>query len=454
MSKIRNVAVIDIGKTNAKVALVDMDSLTEISVRKIPNHALQDGPYPHFNVEALWQFILKGLTELQSAHGIDGISVTTHGACAVLVDGAGELALPVLDYEFDGYGDVARQYKSQRPSFAETGSPELPIGLNIGTQLFWQEKTFPQAFARTKHIIMYAQYWAYRLTGIAVNEVTSLGCHTDLWSPQANDYSSIVDRLGWRKFMPRLWPATKPLGAIKQELADVTGIKPTTLVACGIHDSNASLVPHLLAHAKPFSVISTGTWVISLAIGGEPAKLDEHRDTLMNINALGEAVPSARFMGGREFQLVMGDEHPAFTAADVSSVLAKGIFLLPAVVEGSGPFASRKSSWIGNPSASERQVAVSFYLGLMTATCLGLIGAKGDIIVEGPFAANENFLNMLSATTGRPVIGTQGATTGTTIGASLLLAPEKMSKEAGATRHINTNPELVAYAKRWQDLLH
>ena len=28
-----------------------------------------------------------------------------------------------------------------RPPFAETGTPRLPVGLNLGAQLFWQQKT-------------------------------------------------------------------------------------------------------------------------------------------------------------------------------------------------------------------------------------------------------------------------------------------------------------------------
>jgi sugar (pentulose or hexulose) kinase len=454
MTEIRHVAVIDIGKTNAKLALVDMASLSEIAVLKMPNLAMQDGPYPHFNVEALWQFILKGLTEHQRNHAVDAISVTTHGACAALIDAAGALALPVLDYEYDGYGEVAAPYAAARPAFAETGSPHLPMGLNLGAQIYWQQKTFPEAFAHATQILMYPQYWSCRLTGIAANEVTSLGCHTDLWSPKVGDYSSLVDKSGWRKLMAPLRPATKPLWSITGDVARMTGLKPDTPVACGIHDSNASLLPHLLAHAKPFSVISTGTWVISMAVGGKLPNLDEHRDTLMNVNAFAEPVPSARFMGGREFQLIMGNDQPKTTAQDVSSVLDKGIFLLPSVVPGSGPFAGRKSGWIGHPTTAEREVAASFYLGLMTATCLDLINAEGEIIVEGPFSANANFLDMLSAATSRPTATSQTATTGTTIGASLLLAPERKTTKAAARHQSPIAAQLKAYARHWRDMLY
>ncbi|MEO6609929.1 MAG: FGGY-family carbohydrate kinase [Aestuariivirga sp.] len=453
MTKIRHVAVIDIGKTNAKLALVEMGSLSEIAVGKMANTVLQDGLYPHFDVEALWRFIVDGLAAHQRAHGVDAISVTTHGACAALMDAGDNLVLPVLDYEYDGYGEAADLYAALRPSFAETGSPHLPLGLNLGAQIFWQQKAFPEAFARTSKILMYPQYWAYRLTGVASNEVTSLGCHTDLWSPTAGDYSSLVDKMGWRKLMAPLWPATKSLGLITPEVAQLTGLNPQTPVACGIHDSNASLVPHLLVHVKPFSVVSTGTWVISMAIGGKPTSLDEHRDTLVNVNAFAEAVPSARFMGGREFQLILGDDHSTATVADVEAVLNKGIFLLPSIVQGSGPYADRAANWIGSPNPAERQVAGSFYLGLMTATCLDLIGAEGETIVEGPFASNANFLDMLEIATGRPTATSQNATTGTTIGASLLLAPEKMVKAPGTKRTITNRVPLLAYAKQWREFL-
>ncbi|HZY67147.1 MAG TPA: carbohydrate kinase, partial [Devosia sp.] len=95
-------AVIDIGKTNAKLALVDLARLAETEVRKTPNAVLHDGPYPHYDVERLWNFILDGLRDLGRLAPVDSISITTHGATAALVDDGGNLALPILDYEHTG----------------------------------------------------------------------------------------------------------------------------------------------------------------------------------------------------------------------------------------------------------------------------------------------------------------------------------------------------------------
>ena len=197
---------------------------------------------------------------------------------------------------------------------------------------------------------------------------------------------------------------------------------------CGIHDSNASLLPHLVGRAKPFSVVSTGTWVIAMAIGGAAVELDPARDTLVNVNAFGDPVPSARFMGGREFATLVheGGEEPAARA--IEAVLETPILLMPSVQQGSGPFPTRNAEWIGGePSGDARHVAASFYLAMMTATALELIGADGPTIIEGPFALNGLFVGMLAAATARPVIPAGGSATGTSIGAALLAAGEGAS---------------------------
>ena len=40
-------------------------------------------------------------------------------------------------------------------------------GLNLGAQLHWMLQTDPDLRARTARIVTYAQYWGFRLTGVA-----------------------------------------------------------------------------------------------------------------------------------------------------------------------------------------------------------------------------------------------------------------------------------------------
>ncbi|MEP9386149.1 FGGY-family carbohydrate kinase [Mesorhizobium sp. KR9-304] len=421
MTDVRHVAVIDIGKTNAKVALVDLDTSSEVASRRQPNRPRMDGPYPHHDVEALWAFILDGLAGLGREHPVDAISVTTHGATAALVDAGGDLALPALDYEFDGPDRLRGAYEAVRPPFSETGTPALPAGLNLGAQLFWLQKTFPEAFAKARVILPYPQFWAAKLTGVVASEVTSLGCHTDLWNPGARDFSSLVERMGWRELFPPPRKASDELGPLLPAIAVRTGLDPATPVLCGIHDSNASLLPHLLARKPPFAVVSTGTWVVAMAIGAASTPLDPARDTLINVNAFGDLVPSARFMGGREFELLMEGHSEQPSDDDLAAVLDGHTMLLPSAIAGSGPFPGRHAQWVGaEPHGGARHAAVSLYLALMTTTCLDLIGAEGIVVVEGPFSGNKPYLTMLEAAGQRPVVTGERESTGTSMGAALL----------------------------------
>lgn len=450
----RTVAVIDIGKTNAKVALVDLDRFEEIAVRRTANSVVDSGLYPHFDTERLWRFILASLAALNREQRVDAISVTTHGATAVLLDEAGELALPVLDYEFAGPDALADEYGKVRAPFCETGSARLPMGLNVGAQLFWQQRMFPEHFSRVATILTYAQYWSYRLTGVRACELTSLGCHTDLWNPKAATFSTMVDVQGWGHLFAPVRKAGDVLGGLLPPLAEETGLPPGLPVHCGIHDSNASLLPHLLTRPAPFSVVSTGTWVVILAVGSDAVDLDETRDTLINVSALGDPVPSARFMGGRAFSMLLGDNPPAASPEAEARVVAAAHMLLPSVPGGSGPFPAAQPRWTTDEEKlkpAERLAAVSFHLALMTATCLDLIGARGEIVVEGPFATNDAYLRMLLAATGRPVLANRLSTTGTSLGAACLVTGARI--RTGAEAFTEAVPKTyLDYAGDWRRL--
>lgn len=446
----RHVGVLDIGKTNVKVAVVDLPSRSEIAVLTRPNHVLPGPPWPHFDTEGHWEFFLDALARLHAAHGIDALAVTTHGACAALLAADGSLAAPVLDYEHDAPERLREAFLAIRPPFSETGTPALKMGLSVGAQLFWQFAQDPGLSERTAHVLFWPQYWAYRLSGELATDLTSLGCHTDLWNPHKGRFSSLADHLGIRDRIAAARPPGAILGVIRPEVAARTGLASDTPVSTGIHDSNASLVPHLIDRAAPFGVVSTGTWVVVMAVGGRAVTLDPTRDTLVNVNALGGLVNSARFMGGREYEIIRDVRDLTATAQDAGPVLDHALMLLPSVLPGGGPFPDRRMEWrpLEPQDDAAREVALGYYLALMTAECLAISGAEGPVIVEGPFARNPFFLDMLSTAVARPVIASASAT-GTAIGAALLYDPEP--RPARDVPHpVPDDPRFKAYARLWQ----
>ena len=285
------------------------------------------------------------------------------------------------------------------------------------------------------------------------SEVTSLGCHSDLWAPQRGDFSSLVTSQGWRGLFPAVRPAASVLGPVRPELAAQTGLRAGTPVTCGIHDSNASLLPHLGAHAEPFTILSTGTWAIAMTVGGDTSQLDPARDSLANVDAHGRPVPTARFMGGREFDMLApGAVTP--NEADVAAVIAGDVQALPSFMPGVGPFPGHVGCWTGDAAAlspGQRTAAVSLYLALVTQACLGLCGLGKQIIIEGPLARNGLYAAALARLTGVPVLAS-GDATGTSLGASMLFGGS-----AGTAGGMPVAPldhaGFDAYAERWRSRL-
>lgn len=447
--------VLDIGKTNAKLTLVDADGQVLAEQRRA-NAVINAAPYPHHDTEGLWDWILASCRAFAAKAHIGAIVPVTHGATAALVDDAG-LVLPVLDYE----ATLPDVDYAARPPYAETLSPALPAGLNLGRQLVWLAQSFPADFARARHLLMYPQYWAWRLCGRAAGEATSLGCHTDLWQPLQQRYSSLVTRMGWQPLLPDLAPPWTVLGTLKPHLAQATGLPADCAVLSGIHDSNASLLRHLPNLSPNHSprndadpartVLSTGTWVIAAAIGAPLHRLREQADMLANTSALGQPVASMRFMGGREFASLAGADVVPCSAADVARLVEQGTLALPCFAEAGGPFAGQAGRINGVPpqTPQERYALATLYCALMTSYCLQALCAGGPLTVEGSFTANPFFGPLLAALRPEQQVSYSDDASGTTWGAWRLRHRDRTQLSTARPVAAFAPPGLAAYQQRW-----
>jgi sugar (pentulose or hexulose) kinase len=413
----QTVAVFDIGKTNVKLALFDEGKLRW--EKSAPNRMLPGPPYPHEDVESAWDFFLDALREACRTHQIGAIVPTAHGAAGALI-GETDLAAPVMDYEFTGVDAIEPDYAPLRPPFAESLSPKVPAGLNLGRQLAYQKWRCPELFAHAKHFVAYPQYWAWRLTGVAASEVTSLGSHTDLWAPRQGHLSSLVKALGVESLIPPLRRAFDPLGPIKPDIAAATGLAPDTQVFCGVHDSNASLLPYLVSREAPFTVLSTGTWVILMCVGLSLGQLDPRDDTLANVDALGRPTACGRFMGGREYAVIAGSGGNPEPAA-IERVIASGAIALPCFSGQGGPYATTEGVIRGDVAGHDRTALATLYCALVSDLLLTRMGAtSGDLVVEGTFAGNLAFCEILGALRPKQRVFAAEDAAGTARGAAML----------------------------------
>jgi sugar (pentulose or hexulose) kinase len=393
--------VLDVGKTSIKVAVTDREGRVHES-RACPNRVIETAPYPHADTDGAWDWILATLKDLGSRHRIQCIVPVAHGACAALVDDH-DLVLPMLDYEHD-LSDVDDDYEPLARAFDKTGSPRLPRGLNLGRQLFWLERKHAQRFARARSILTHPQYWAFRLSGVACAEVTSLGCHTDLWEPAKHRFSQLAEERGYAQRFPRLLPAWQRIGPVTADVAARTGLAADCQVLAGVHDSNASYFAYRAARSGPFTVVSTGTWTVIMAGGRPVERLQPEQDMLANVDAFGDPVACCRFMAGREFYAIAGEDGLVVDAdhATQERIIRSGVLALPSFADQGGPFRGSQGRITPTDFASqaapiERAALATLYTALLTDYCLELLGAGGNVVVDGRFSKNRVWLGVLAA---------------------------------------------------------
>ena len=413
----RATIVLDVGKTLAKLSLWSSGgALIERRVR--PNERVKVGAYVALDTTGIEGWVVEVLRYFATLADVGAVVPVGHGAGAAIIRD-GRLACPPLDYEEAMPPALRAAYDAERDPFARTGSPALPDGLNLGAQIFRLE-TLEPALAEGTQILPWTQYWSWLLSGVATSEVTSLGCHTDLWNPLAGTPSELAERRGWARRLAPLRAAGDILGTLRPEWVFRTGLPADTEVHCGLHDSNAALLAargfaEIADHES--TVLSTGTWFVAMrspedATLMDTSGLDETRDCLINVDAFGKPIPSARFMGGREIEMLIGldtrqsnvaTDQPALLAA-LPEALAGGAMVLPSFAPGFGPFPLGRGRWIEEPADhAARRAAVSLYAALVTDASLDLIGTRERLLIEGRFAEGQVFVRALAAL--RPDLG-------------------------------------------------
>jgi sugar (pentulose or hexulose) kinase len=446
------IAVFDVGKTNAKLAFVDVTQGREVWSARRANDTVQGPGGRELDVEGIESWLLESLRSAPDKDRISVIVPIAHGAAAVLVDHAGGI-LAAPDYEDTCFDEVGAEYAPLRDPYAVTFSPNLPHGLNLGRQLFYLQSRRPEVYQRAAHVLLYPQYWAWRLSGVMATEVTSLGTHTDLWRPQERAYSTLARKQGWARMMPSQRPASDRLGRIRESVVAATGLPAECEVACGIHDSNASYLRFLMDREREaFTVVSSGTWTIVMANRGDLGRLREERDMLANVNAFGAPVATARYMGGREYEAIARGGHEP-TVDAVIEIMAGGIMALPSFAS-AGPYSGRQGRIVpeGELAGVQRAALATMYSVLMTSVLIESLGSAGEIFVDGPLARNPLFARLLAACVPAGTVRTYPEGGGTRVAAHLARqrSPAADGPQSVAPLRL---PGLADYQANWRHRL-
>src|SRR5262249_27276536 len=118
-----------------------------------------------------------------------------------------------------------------------TSSPVLG-NLNSGMQLYALKNDKPELFKQIKYSLHLPQYLTFLICGKLNTDITSIGCHTNLWDFKNQKYHKWVDDEKISRLFSAIRPSDEPVGEyVSEDLSIPVGI--------GLHDSSAALIPYL-----------------------------------------------------------------------------------------------------------------------------------------------------------------------------------------------------------------
>jgi sugar (pentulose or hexulose) kinase len=451
--------VLDIGKTISKASLWDEGSVC-VAQRARPNPRLSAGISLTLDAAGIQHWLHGVFAEFARLGPVTAIVPVAHGAGVALIRN-GQLQHAPLDYEWPGAAVQRAAYDKQRDPFSATGSPALPGGLNIGMQLHWLESLRTANF-RSGQIIPWAQYWAWLLCGVAAAEVTSLGCHSDLWRPYERAPSDLAKRRGWAERLAPLMPAGAVLGTLKPEWVEACGLSARVEVYCGLHDSNAALLAargHPELAGRDATVLSTGTWFVAMRTPRNPdgcsaTTLPETRDCLVNVDVSGAPIPSSRFMGGREIEILAGTLTDSATETARLSAAIQAVeaaqMIIPPCVPGVGPYPNAKPPGLAAAPEGDPMTLAQLYSAMLADVCLDLIGSHDTLLIDGRFSAAPVFVQALAALRPTTAVLLSADEHGVAHGA-LRLTPGNPVQPAVLRRAIPLAVDMSPYRSQWRE---
>ncbi len=155
----------------------------------------------------------------------------------------------------------------------------------------------PQQYKKIQHSLHLPQYMSFLFSGKYYADITSIGCHTNLWDFTKQQYHNWVNEEG---IFVKLAPIVPSTQTVKADIKNVN-----YQIGVGLHDSSSALIPYMVTFKKPFVLISTGTWCISLnPFNNTALTADElNHDCLAYLSYEGRPVKASRIFAGNEHEV-------------------------------------------------------------------------------------------------------------------------------------------------------
>lgn len=435
-------AVFDIGKTNKKFFLFDKDYQEVFREYARFDEIKDEDGFPTEDLDALQKWLKDLFHRILEAQEYDirAINFSTYGASFVHVDEHGTVLTPLYNYlkpmDEDLIASFYEKYGPELDFATNTGSPKSGM-LNSGLQLYWLKHTQPEVFKKIKYSLHLPQYLSYVFTGIPLSEYTSIGCHTALWDYTKNDYHRWVYKEEINKILP---PIVSTETSINMNY-NGKRIK----IGVGIHDSSSALIPYIRGSKKPFVLVSTGTWSVSLNPYSESSLTNDDikKDTINYMRFNGNAVKSAKLLLGNEYKHQVTELSKHF---DVPYDSHRSVKFNDEIFHKLSDNFKHCFSWKDLTVADmpkETSISLATYeeayhqlmIELVLLQVKSIASAKGDdtsikrLFVDGGFSDNDVFIKLLSHYLRDMKLRSTSSSLGSALGAAIVIADSKLNSK-------------------------
>ena len=412
MNKHPVIAIFDVGKTNKKLFLFDENYKIVFERSARFTETVDEDGFPCENLDSLKLSVFDSLREVFRLKDfeIKAINFCSYGASFVYLNDDGKACAPLYNYLKEYPENLKKQfyhtYGGEEEFSFRTASPVLG-SLNSGMQLYRIKYEKPDLFKKIMYALHLPQYLSYLITSAVYSDITSIGCHTNLWDFQKNEYHCWVQKEGILEKLAPIFPCNQVIPPSFPGSNYSVGI--------GLHDSSAALIPYLVNFHEPFILLSTGTWCISLnPFNHSPLTKEElQKDCLCFMSFEGKPVKASRLFAGYEHeqQVKRIADHfnqslAQYRTMDFNPEIISALQKKNQGFKNLQPdknilktsfFAERELSDFANGEEAYHQLMLDIINQQYLSTQLVLKGTKVKrIFVDGGFSKNIIYMNLLA----------------------------------------------------------
>jgi glycerol kinase len=404
------IAIFDIGKTNKKLFIFDEQYNIVWERSCTCEQTVDEDGEPCEDLTQLNAFVHDSLAAIPKDLRPGAINFSAYGASFVYIGKDGKPVAPLYNY-LKPYPDELKQkfyaaHGGEVTFSMLTASPVLG-SLNSGMQLYRIKEEQPKLFEKIRYALHLPQYLSYLLTETPCSDITSIGCHTNLWNFSQQHYHEWVYREGIIDKLAPILPSTSVLPTAENPTAtnrtaanridtNITAVTPAStrttipISGIGLHDSSAAMIPYFESFREPFLLISTGTWCISMnPFNNTPLTVAElQKDSLCYMSYQGKPVKASRLFAGYEHEQ---EVQKVAARYNVQPAAATSVKYDPAIIE------TLKTNTANTFEQAYHRLMLDIMKKQVGSTQLVLHDTDvRRIFVDGGFGKNQVYMHLLA----------------------------------------------------------